>query len=360
MIMRLLALTLFLFAAVFISPAEETNYFCVVCGKGPLSGRIWMSKWGPVCDDCYKLENHCSLCGLPIRDGDGAVKTGDGRFICKFDKKNAVLDLDEAKEVFTDVRRELVELFGGSFALNFPDVTVSLFDVDYWSENGRTDGLHKFGFANTRRTPKGDCTHEVVLLSGRLRNELAATAAHEYTHLWINENRPADHVIDSDTTEAICELSAYKLMESRAQPEQMQKILDNPYTHGEIKKLVALEKDNGIAYILNWVKNGTTSTLETEPAAMAAPLPRPVMTFTKVPAALPTSLKLVGLLVEDASRRALINGVSFAVGETNSVKLRNRTVQLRCREIDTDRAVIEVDGLAEPVTLKLGEEKSVP
>jgi len=135
--MRPLALILFLFAAVLVSSAEETNYFCVVCGKGPLTGRIWISKWGAVCDDCYKLENRCSLCGLPIRDGDGAVKTGDGRFICKFDKPNTVLDAAEAREVFTDARREMVGLYGSGFTLNFPDVTVNLFDVDYWSEVGR-------------------------------------------------------------------------------------------------------------------------------------------------------------------------------------------------------------------------------
>ena len=79
--MRWLTLILFLFTATLAASAAETNYFCVVCGKGPLIGRIWLSKWGAVCDDCNKLENHCSLCGLPIRPGDGAVKTGDGRFI---------------------------------------------------------------------------------------------------------------------------------------------------------------------------------------------------------------------------------------------------------------------------------------
>ena len=252
-----LTLILFLFAAVFVSSAE-TNYFCVVCGKGPLTGQIWLHKWGVVCDDCYKLPDHCSICGLPIRPGDGAIQTDDGRFICKFDKTNAVLDVAEAREVFNDARRDLIELYGRSFALNYPDVTVRLFDVDYWSEAGRPDGLHKFGFANTRKTPGGDCTHEVVLLSGRLRNEIAATAAHEYTHLWINENRPPGHVIDSDTTEAICELSGYKLMEMRHQPEQQKNILANPYTHGEILKLVALEKEDGIGYILNWVRNGTS------------------------------------------------------------------------------------------------------
>src|SRR5690242_10992722 len=203
-IMRLLALILILFASAFVSEAEGTNYFCVVCGKGPLTGRIWISKWGAICDDCYKLENHCSLCGLPVRPGDGSVKTGDGRFICRFDKTNAVLDVADAKEIFADTRRELIELFGKGFALKYPDVTVNLFDVDYWSELGRSDGLHKFGFASTRKTSSGDCTHEVVLLSGRLRTEIAATAAHEYTHLWINENLPRGRSIDRDANEAIC------------------------------------------------------------------------------------------------------------------------------------------------------------
>jgi len=354
--MRQLALILFLFAAVFVSAAAETNYVCVVCGKGPLTGRVWISKWGPVCDDCYRLENHCSLCGLPVRAGDGSVKTGDGRFICKFDKPNAVLDAAEAREIFTDVRRELVDLFGAGFALNYPDVTVNLFDVDYWSEKGRGDGLHKFGFSSTRHSAGGVCTHEVVLLSGRLREELAATAAHEYTHLWINENcaRP----LDADVAEAICELSAYKLMAARGRPAQQQKILGNPYTHGEIKKLVALEKERGIGYVLNWVKNGAAESFEA--AAFAAPLPRRTLAVTNVPPPLPEALKLGGLLLDGQSRQAIISGVSFAVDETRPVRLQDRTVSVRCREIRRAEVVLEVEGLAGAFTLKIGEEKFVP
>jgi hypothetical protein len=358
--MHKLTLILFLFTAVFVSSAEETNYYCIVCGKGPLTGHIWLHQRGAVCDDCYKLPNRCSICGLPIRDGDGAIKTDDGRLICKFDKADAILDLAEAKEVFADVRREMVELYGRSFALNYPDVTVRLFDVDYWSEAGRPDGLHAFGFANTRKLSGGDCTHEVVLLSGRLRNEIAATAAHEYTHLWINENRPPGHVIDSDTTEAICELSGYKLMEERKQPAQMQKILANTYTHGEILKLVALEKEDGIGYILNWVRNGTTPTLEAEPTALAVPVWTRTVAFTNVPVPLPETLKLDGLLLNGPSRRAIIGGVSFAAGEVKPVKLRGRTVEVRCREIHNTDVSLEVDGQPEPVILKISDGKSAP
>jgi hypothetical protein len=357
---RQLALILFLFTAVFNSAAGETNYFCVVCGKGPLTGHIWLHQRGAVCDDCYKLPDRCSICGLPIRPGDGAIQTDDGRFICKFDKANAVMDVAEAREVFNDARRDMVELYGPSFALNYPDVTVRLFDVDYWSEAGRPDGLHKFGFANTRKTPGGDCTHEVVLLSGRLRNEIAATAAHEYTHLWINENRPPEHVIDSDTTEAICELSGYKLMEARAQPEQKKKILANPYTHGEILKLVEIEKENGIGYILNWVRNGTTASLETESSALASPVWSRAVVFTNIPPPLPETLTLDGLLLNGVSRRAIIGGVSFAAGDVKPVKLRSRTVEVRCREIHGNEVLIEVEGQSEPVTLEIGDRNFAP
>jgi len=88
-----IALILFLFATAFTSRAAETNtydpqkenYHCLVCGKGPLTGQIWIYPRGVVCDDCQKLTDRCNICGLPVLEGDGHLKTGDGRFICKYD-----------------------------------------------------------------------------------------------------------------------------------------------------------------------------------------------------------------------------------------------------------------------------------
>jgi hypothetical protein len=354
---RTVVLAWLLFAAVSTATAGETNYFCIVCGKGPLTGRVWLSRWGAVCDDCYKLENRCSLCGLPVRDGDGHVKTGDGRFICRFDKTNAVLDVAGARQVFEDARRDLVNLFGPDFALHYQDATVNLFDVDYWTERGRDDGLHKFGFASTRRAPDGQCTHEVLMLSGRLRDEIAATAAHEYTHLWINENLPPNRKLAPETVEAICELSAYKLMESRSRPEQERKILDNPYTHGEITNLVDVEKKNGMDYVLNWVKSGTTETLEA--AASFAPPEWSASAFTSLPP-LPETLKFGGLITLGPNLQAVINGVAFADGDTKRIRLRGKTVSVHCRQVRPEEIVLDVDGIAKPVTLKSGEEAAVP
>jgi hypothetical protein len=79
-----------------------------------------------------------------------------------------------------------------------------------------------------------------------------------------------------------------------------------------------------------------------------------------VPPQLPATLKLGGWLSIGNSRQAIISGVSFATGERKPVKLRDRTVQVLCREIRADAVVLEADGLAGPFTLKMDEEKNLP
>lgn len=358
--MRQLALILFLLAAAGIASAEQTNYFCIVCGKGPLTGRIWLHPRGAICEVCEKIKDRCSICGLPVKDGDGHLKTGDGRFICKFDKPNVVLTLDQAKELFEQTRDAVVDLYGRQFALKYPDVTVNLFDVDYWSEKGQSGGLHKFGFASTRKTADGHCTHEVIMLSGRTRGEMTAVAAHEYTHLWINENCPDRHRIDGDTMEAICELTAYKLMAQKKLPEMQKHILENPYTRGKISDLIAVEREGGTDYVLNWVKTGAAETFDAN--ASLAPLPATVLAkpTVAVPRPLPQGLKYTGIMAIGTDRRAVINGLSFAAGEERNLKLRDRTVLVRCREINEGEISVDVIGWPGPLKLERGEEKLLP
>jgi hypothetical protein len=359
--MRRLAFIFFFFAAVLAFSAAETNYFCIVCGKGPLTGNIWISKWGPICDDCYHLKDHCSICGLPIKDGDGHIKTPDGRLICRFDKTNVVLTLDQAQELFQETRDAVVDIYGARFALKYPDVTLNLFDVDYWSEKNGANGLHKFGFASTRKTADGTCTHEVVMLSGRTREEMMGVAAHEYTHLWINENRPDGRVIDQDTIEAICELTAYKLMEAKKLPEMQKRILANPYTNGKIKTLVAVEHEGGTDYVLDWVKNGTAETFDED--ANLAPIPTVATTslpFVAAPAQLPDKLKFNGAMTIGKDTEAVINGVSFETGDQKRIKLKGRNVMVRCLEIHDDGVVVQINDSPDRLTLKSGDEIPAP
>lgn len=356
--MRKLVPLVILLAAVLVASAEDTNYFCLVCGKGPLAGRIWLHARGAICDDCEKLPDHCSLCGLPVKAGDGCLKTGDGRFICRFDKANVILTLDQAKDLFARIRDDVVDLYGRQFALKNAEVTVNLFDVDYWSEKGQASGLHKFGFASSRPAGDGAWTHEVVMLSGRRREEMEAVAAHEYTHLWINENRPAGHHIDGDTVEAICELTAYKLMEQEKLPAMQQNILQNPYTNGKIKDLVAVEREGGTAYVLNWVKTGTAEMFDSD--ARLAPLPAavPAVPLLAGPRPLPPGLTFTGIMAFGKERLAVINGEEFAAGDQKTLKLQGRSVQVRCLAVQDGAIQAEVDG--QPVLLPRGEEKTMP
>jgi len=341
-----------------VCSAEETNYYCIVCGKGPLTGRIWLHPRGAICDDCEKIKDRCSICGLPVREGDGHIKTGDGRFICKFDKPNVVMTVDQARDLFERVRGQVVDLYGRQFDLKYTTVTVNLFDVDYWSERGMVNGLHKFGFASTRTSDGGICTHEVVMLSGRTREEMESVAAHEYTHLWINENCPSGHHIDPDTVEAICELTAYKLMQAKRLPERQQAILENPYTKGKIKDLLAVEREGGTDYILNWIKTSNAETFDVN--ANLAPLPKPAapVPFIPAPRPLPIGLKFSGTMDFGKEQLAVINGEEFSAGEEKSIKLQNRSVLLHCLRVDANSVTVQVNG--QQVTLERGEEKKLP
>jgi hypothetical protein len=237
--------------------AQDTNNYCVVCGRGPLTSiHHYQNRWGAICEECNGLPNHCANCDLPIRDGEGAVKTADGRLVCKFCKPLSVFDMNEAREMFAVTRQELVGIYGSRFVLKCPDVVVNLYDVDQWSK-GKVNGADMYGYAQTVPFPGGTFKHQVLLRVGMLRVNLTKQAAHEYTHLWINENLPARHVIDPDTLEAICELSAYKLMESQSQSDELKRILRNPYTNGKIKRLVEVESEKGAGFILDWIKNST-------------------------------------------------------------------------------------------------------
>lgn len=346
-----------LLAAVWVASAAPTNYFCIVCGKGPLT-HAWLHPRGPICDDCEQLPDRCSICGLPVKAGDGHIKTGDGRFICKFDKPDVVLTLDQAKELFEQTRDEVVDLYGPQFALKYPEVTVNLFDVDYWSEKGQANGLHKFGFASTRTSGDGARTHEVVMLSGRTRTEMAGVAAHEYTHLWINENCPANHRIDGDTVEAICELTAYELMVKKQNPEMQKRIVENRYTNGKIKDLIAVERDGGTDYVLNWVKNSTAETFDVNASLPPLPAPAAAAPLFAAPRPLSAGLKFSGTMAFGRGQTAVINGEEFAAGDEKIIKLRDRSVRVRCLEIHEGNVAVLVD--SRPLTLERGEERAWP
>ena len=163
------------------------------------------------------------------------------------------------------------------------------------------------------------------MLSGRTREEMTAVAAHEYTHLWIFENCPASHHIDGDTTEAICELTAYKLMQKKGLADRQKSILENPYTNGKIKDLIEVEREGGTDYVLNWVKKSTAETFDVEAnlcaAARRQPLPCDAL-CGRAASSLPQGAKIQRVIMSFGKEQmAVINGESFAAGDQENFEI---------------------------------------
>ena len=334
------------------------NLTCVVCAKGPLTGKIWKFRDDFVCEDCAKLETRCSLCGLPAKVGFG--KTTDGRILCQHCLPGAVLKLDEARRIYDEAAAGLRELSGGALRLRSTNVSVSLFDVDYWNmRNGQPvpTEMRRMGFSQSRRLGK-EFAHTVVLLSGQPRGEMAAVCAHEYAHLWINENKLDTRDIEPDTIEAVCELFAYKLVTARRDTASQERIRKNTYTHGRIDGMLAAEASTGLGVVLAWVQFGKERTLG-GPAMPAVQAPRAALVPAPPPSAPPSTppsvsqqLELTGL-IGGRQPQAVINGVSFLKGDEFKVKLAEKTVLVKCLAIDDKAVTLRLDGAEQPITLRM-------
>ncbi|HVY69874.1 MAG TPA: hypothetical protein VHH73_08085 [Verrucomicrobiae bacterium] len=325
---------------------------CIVCGKVIPPGPIFKHPKGMVCPDCIKLETRCSLCGLPVLDV--YMKTRDGRYICKYDATNVVATAEGGVQVYDETASQLRGWADGAFALKSTNVTVSVFDVDYWnskdSEKPMEGELRKTGFSQTR--PEGKTwVHNVILLSGRLKAETADTCAHEYTHLWINENKPAGRKIEQDTIEAICELSAFKLAGARGDTAEQERIRTNTYTKGKILAVIDGEAQQGFDSVLKWVREGTESAFPSEGFG-AAPV-RAGFVPPPPPPRAPDKLLLRGFSGTKKRRFAQINDQTFLAGEEARVHVAGGTMLVRCVEIRDDSVLVKVDG-GEPMLLLLG------
>lgn len=325
------------------------DHLCIVCEKPPGTAEtVWsFQKTNLICAACNLIPETCGVCGVPVKIG--FVKTTDGRFYCSKDKVGRVFGEYEAGRIFIAATDELRRIAQGSMELREYDVPVNLFDVDYWNDAKRSrvnDRLHKVGVSHSRRV--GDkFVHGVVVLSGQPAQTVAAVCAHEYTHLWLNENLPAGREIEPDVIEAICELAAWKLMQFRQVKEEMEDIRTNEYTRGRIADLLKLEAESGFEEILRWVRTGkgrvppkalTKEDFVPPPTAKAPAVPL----WTAAPKAL-DRLELQGLIGQSSKKSAVINGIVFFVGDERSVPVGSDRLKLRCLEISEKSVVVSTN-----------------
>ena len=334
--------------------APSAPISCVVCSK-PISGKYFIhNRTNNICVDCEKLDTRCSVCGLPVKENFG--KTKDGRLLCKTDLPNTVLTEEEGRRLFEQAVSDLDTLSEGLLRLRSPQVNVQmLFHLDFSESRAAgksTSPLHRLGFSMSRPAGNG-FTHNVVLLSGQLRGLTLSTCAHEFGHLWINENLPAGRTLEPDTLEAVCELLGYKLAARRGDTNELARIRQNPYTNGRILPMLDMEAREGLAAVLSWVRSGSNpsvgsnsvpvATLTTAPAQPAELRPPP-----------PPAMKLeLRSLVRTSKRTfAVINGERFELGTEISLLVGGQRRRVRLESAQENAVVVTVDG--QPQTLRLG------
>ncbi len=323
-------------------PAEaQRREFCVVCAKGPLVGTIWKHPHGTICPVCIKREIKCDICGLPIKDN--YLKTKDGRFICKFEKDDVVVDERAALTIFDSTVRSVLHVSRQAMKLRGPKPDVKLFDIDYWNSG---NNLRRGGFSQSRMAGSR-ITHNVILLSGLPKDELVSVSAHEYTHLWINENKKADREIEPDTIEGICELVAYKVCQRAGFTNQVDRIKKNPYTKGRILTMLEADRQVGLARVLEWVRTGAGATMSlrgaTTPAPITAGPPARRPAAGRASASPRTGLKVTSISRTARGLRAEINGVMFYQGELKRIRYDGLPANMHCLRINGSSVTVSVN-----------------
>ncbi len=331
---------------------------CVVCTK-PVAAKFFVhvasGVTNSICSTCEQLPARCSLCGLPVVDT--TKRTDDGRFFCRADATNVVVVQEEAAKLFAQARAELSTLSEGMLVLRSPDVAVQLSNVDYWNSKegaGGSNTLHRLGFSLSRPIG-GGFAHNVVLMSGNSRGTTLSTCAHEFGHLWLNENLKPARKLDPDTREALCELFAYKTAARRGDTNETARIKVNPYTKGVV--LAALEFDirEGLAGVVKWVREGGDGRL---PAAVGAGVAAATATpesprELRPPPPPAVKLELRSLLRTSKRTVAIINGERFELASEMSMLVAGKRHLVRLEEARENAVVVSVDGVKQ--TLRLGE-----
>jgi Protein DA1 len=358
-----LSCLLFTFFAVMAARAEPAKV-CAVCGE-PLKG-YYLSMLNQssfererICLKCALRYSRCYVCGVPTVN---PVRTDDGRLLCQEDARRAVFYQKDADNIFYSVKREMHGILAdlGTFKddIHFHLVDgrelQKIYDPEY--ENHAITGLE--GLTVTDDKDTNHLEYSIYVLSGLPENHLAAVCAHEYTHVWLNQNMAKGRKLDRSTKEGFCELVAYKLMAGRHDDKEMRIIRANAYTRGQMRALLVAEDLYEFHRLVKWIKAGTDSRMDWYTAngvlktANADTSALWIPPATPAPAA-PSVLTLKGISGADQHRFALINDSTFEAQEKGKVRLGQTNVVLRCLEIRSNSVVVQLDGSGEKKELFL-------
>jgi hypothetical protein len=365
-VLKILFVVLFA-STVFTVRADD----CAICGL-PITGRFYImtdkvtGQQVKVCSNCEQLPR-CFICGLPVKDG---MQLPDGRWLCARDAKTAVLDADDAREVFTEVHDDLDRLFSRytSFPTNVDVSMIDQIEVDsvMGNGNGSVENSDVLGYTQGVLV-NGLKRYKIGLLSGQSQAQLEEVCAHELSHAWVGENVPPErHArIERDTEEGFCEMMGYLLVDSKGEEGEKNRVMANAYTRGQVQLFVAAEQEYGFDEVLDWMQYGVEGRLEEGHLDEIRDVKMPVSNFTAAYAARPITpaqakaapgiLTLQGILW-GSEPSAIINGRSFFEGSVFKVPVGRKAVTIRCLNIGKNSVRIQDMETGSQQELELPEE----
>ena len=319
-----------------------------------------------ICLACTKSKVVCSACGLAANPKT-LRKLEDGRVLCEWDVQGAVLTEQQAREIFHEVKRDVQRMLAHWPPL--PDANITAYLVnrdDFIKEFQRKPSVDEpeklLGLTHSTTADGTNYEHRIYLLSGVLKPQFMATCAHEYTHTWLNEHGNKTRTLNKDTIEGFCELMAWKYVAGRNDKAEMNRILENSYTRGQVHALIAVEQRYQFYRVIDWIHRGEDSWLDKDKperllALKAAPdsetAIEPLWERTIVPTAVPDKLVLRSLSGAASRRLALINNQTLAKGEEARVRVGRTNVLVRCLEIRERSTLLRIGGQPQSVELFL-------
>lgn len=318
-----------------------------------------------ICLDCSKSRTVCSACGLAANPKT-LRRLSDGRILCDLDAKGAVLDDEEAQRMFRTTKRDVQQILSHWTPLPDTNITVYLvnrddFNKEFYRTPSLGDPQKLLGLTRSSSEDGTNYEHRIYLLSGVLRPQFTATCAHEYTHTWLAEHSDKARTLNKDTEEGICELISAKYIRSLGDTNELNRILENGYTRGQIHALIAAESRYQFHRIVDWIHLGVDSWLDKDKLERLLELkappestgePEPLWRQAAL-TAVPEKLTLKGISGSAKRRFALINNSTLEQGEETKVRVGDSNLVVRCVEIRQNSVLVRVAGEKNPVELFL-------
>ena len=201
---------------------------CLSCGNAINEEYVNINGSGPYCQTCYTTRAHCDICSAPLTDNQWQLS--DGRISCAYCHATAVDDPQQAIGLFDEIRIIIFERIG--LSLNIPTglalvdrVQLKSIIQQQMQSTSSSPGQIDLDIDKTLGiyTRRG-IRRGIYVQSGLPRNLLIQIAAHEFAHAWQGENCPL--LRDQLIHEGFAEWVSYHVLEAynlKQQQIQMRK-----------------------------------------------------------------------------------------------------------------------------------------